>query len=158
MIKIYLASLILILSAACFIITNEIYKNFKNYKFINSKINKNHKELLEILQVHINRKNWLACIIKVEQIIKNKENLSIEYYNIIGYCYYSIKIYHLANYYYQQTIQQEPNNIIALFSLGKIYILTKKYKKAYDIYNTIIILDSNNKIAKKQVKILNKYL
>nr|WCH55261.1 hypothetical protein [Hypnea brasiliensis] len=157
MIKIYLTSVILILSAACLITTSENYKNYKNYKLTNSTIKHNDKELLELLQAYIKEKNWLACIIKVEQKITKEKNLAAEYYNIIGYCYYSLKIYYLATHYYQKALEQEPNNIITLLSLGKTYKLIKKYKKAYNIYNQIIMLDSHNIIAKKQVEVLNQY-
>nr|YP_010902809.1 hypothetical protein REP59_pgp171 [Hypnea flava]WCH54863.1 hypothetical protein [Hypnea flava] len=156
MIKTYLTFLILILCTACSITTNEIYKIYQNYKLINSSFN--HKDIFELLQIYIKQNKWLACIIKVEQKHKKEKNLAAEYYNIIGYCYYSLEIYYLATYYYQKALEKEPNNIITLFSLGKIYKLTKKYKKAYNIYDQIIMLDSNNKIAKKQVKLLNKYL
>lgn len=158
MIKIYLTSLILILCAACSITTNEIYKIYRNYKLVNLKINNPPQSLLKLLQVYIKKKNWLSCIIKVEQKIKKEKKLATEYYNIIGYCYYSLEIYYIATHYYQKAIEQEPDNIITLFSLGKIYKLTKQYKKAYKIYNQIITLDSSNTIARKQVKLLNKYL
>nr|WCH54664.1 hypothetical protein [Hypnea edeniana] len=156
MIKIYLTCLILILCTACSITTNGIYKIYQNYKLVDSNIN--HKDLFELLQVYIKQKNWLDCIIRVEQKTKTEQTVATEYYNIIGYCYYSLEIYYLATYYYQKALEQEPNNMITLFSLGKIYKLTKKYKKARRMYNHIIILDSNNKIAKQQVELLNQYL
>nr|WCH55461.1 hypothetical protein [Hypnea pseudomusciformis] len=158
MIKIYLASLILILSTACFITTIEIYKNFKNYSFLYLETNKNHNQLFKVLQIHIKQKNWLTCILTIEEKIKKENKLPIEYYNIIGYCYSSINIYTLADYYYQKALYKEPNNIITLLSLGKIYTITKKYKEAYSIYNRINTIESNNKIAQKKLKVLEKYL
>nr|YP_010902609.1 hypothetical protein REP55_pgp172 [Hypnea nidulans]WCH54464.1 hypothetical protein [Hypnea nidulans] len=158
MIRIYLVSLIVILSAACFITTIEIYRSLKNYKFLYLKNNKHKQKSFDILQVYIKQKNWLTCIIKIEKKIKKEKDLPIEYYNIIGYCYYSIKIYHLASYYYKKALNRESNNIITLLSLGKIYILMKKYKEAYEIYNVINTVDSKNIIARKKLKTLIKYL
>nr|YP_010902410.1 hypothetical protein REP52_pgp172 [Hypnea nidifica]WCH54265.1 hypothetical protein [Hypnea nidifica] len=158
MIKIYLTSLILILFTACSITTKETYKTYQNYKLIHSTLNSKNKELFELLQAYIKQKNWLACIIKVEQKIQIEKTLETEYYNIIGYCYYSLEIYNLAIHYYTKALKQEPNNMITLLSLGKTYKITQKFEKAYNIYNKIIILDSNNKIAKKQITMLNQYL
>nr|QCI07204.1 hypothetical protein [Hypnea pannosa] len=158
MIKIYLVSLILILSAACFTTTVEIYKSFKNYTFLYLETKHNYEELLEVLQIHIKQKNWLACITKIEQKIKKEKNLPTECYNIIGYCYYSIEIYNLANYYYQQALQKNPNSMVTLLNLGEMYTVIKKYKEAYNIYNKINMIDSNNKIAQKKLKTLTKYL
>nr|YP_010903207.1 hypothetical protein REP76_pgp170 [Hypnea cornuta]WCH55660.1 hypothetical protein [Hypnea cornuta] len=157
MIKIYLNLLILILSTACLITTLEIYRTFKNYSFLYLKSNKNHNEFVELLQVHIRQKNWLACILEIEEKIKQEENLQIEYYNIIGYCYYSINIYNLADYYYQKALYKESNNIITLLSLGKIYTITKKYQKAYSTYYRVNMIKPSN-IAQKKLKKLEKYL
>nr|WCH56056.1 hypothetical protein [Calliblepharis sp.] len=158
MLTIYLISLILVLFPVCLIITNEIYKILNNYIFQYYQLIKNKKNTFKLLQTYIKQKKWLSCILEIEKKIQQKEEFLADYYNALGYCYYYIKIYNLAEYYYDKAINKNPKKIITLCNLAKIYMSKKQYKNAYNIYHKVIELDKYNKIAKKQIEKLNKYL
>nr|WCH56255.1 hypothetical protein [Hypnea sp.] len=158
MLKIYLVSLILILFGICSIISNEVYKISNNYILLYHEKTNEYKNILKIAQAYINKKKWVSCIVLLEQSTKKGETFLIDYYNALGYCYCYIKIYTLAEFYYNQTINQDAENIIALCNLGNLYISNKRYKDAYIIYKKVSKLDQYNSIAKKQIKALAKYL
>nr|QVY58183.1 hypothetical protein [Eucheuma denticulatum] len=161
MLKLYLITLNCFLAIICFLITPEIYKIFNYYSFTSktSPYNQiNFQKAINLSKIYINYKEWLLCIFTLEKYIQNKRIVVSKTYNILGFCYYSIKNYHFAEYYYGKAIDKEPNNTMFLSNLARIYMLNKQYKKAREIYKNIITIDKNNTKAKKQLLIINKLI
>ncbi len=53
--------------------------------------------------------------------------------------------------YYKKAINLNPENLTLAAKLGRVYINQKKYKNAYDVFNTIYATDSTNVFWNKQL-------
>lgn len=129
MITIYLILIIPI----CFFLTKDV-KNIITFLFIiqrstyllsksNSLSHIDQGKILSLAQAYINRKQWLNCIILLEEYLNKSishTNL-IEIYKCIGFCYLSKDFYQLAEDYYKRGLEKSPSNIECLQKLRNIY-------------------------------------
>lgn len=157
----YLICLILFLLVICLLSTVTIYNVISKNIYINKNISqtKNNiqvEKILELTKIYMNQKRWLSCILLLEKNSITKDPFIENYYNIIGFCYYHLKIYTLSEYYYNQAIREQPTNIIILCNLGRVYVKNKKYKQAISVYRKVLQIEDNNKVAQKELKILLK--
>ncbi|MGH0883578.1 tetratricopeptide repeat protein [Bacillus paranthracis] len=97
------------------------------------------------------QKRWLSCILILEKNIKDKSKLIINFYNSIGFCYYYLKIYSLSEYFYEQAIRKKNNDTTILCNLAQVYTKNNKYQQAIKIYQAVLRLESNNKVAQQQL-------
>ena len=160
MLKLYLITLTCFLAIISFIVTYEIYRIFNDYVIINNKLSYNQEAVqddLYLAKVYMKRKKWLSCIFMLEKGISQENIYIAKNYNILGFCYYNVKQYKCAEQYYKEATKKEPNNTIFLCNLAKIYVLTKQYQNAKKTYQQVIKIDKNNKKAREQLLLLNKY-
>lgn len=146
----------------CISSTITIYKIVrKNLYIINNNLSHSKKNIqvekvLELAKIYIHQKRWLSCIIILEKNVTTKDKFVAIYYNNIGFCYYSLKIYTLSEYYYHKAFQEKPADIVTLCNLGQVYKKNKKYKQAITMYQKVLQLENSNHIAQKELKILLK--
>nr|QVY58386.1 hypothetical protein [Kappaphycus striatus] len=161
MLKLYLITLNCFLALICFLITSEIYKIFNYCNLTNKKLLYDKKTLektIHLSKVYMNYKEWILCIFILEKNIEyNKISLG-RIYNSLGFCYYNAKNYIFAEHYYEKAIKNEPNNIVFLSNLAKMYTLNQEYQKAEQIYKKVLNIDNNNKKAQRQLLVLNKLI
>lgn len=161
MITLYFICIIFFLVPVCTLITIEIYKLSINstmkYRINIETLNKTNKiyHILNLAEIYIKQKKWLTCILLLESNKKHILNKD-QYYNSIAFCYYKIKLYNLAQFYYKKSIEQNNKDLNSLLSIAKIYEITKNTKKAISTYTKILDIDYKNETAKKQIKILYK--
>lgn len=156
MLKIYLISLTILLSIVCLLTTATTYKIINrhiytnnNFKYEKSKAQED--TVLKLVQIYMKQKRWLSCILILEKNIKDKSKLIINFYNSIGFCYYYLKIYSLSEYFYEQAIRKKNNDTTILCNLAQVYTKNNKYQQAIKIYQAVLRLESNNKVAQQQL-------
>nr|YP_009244129.1 hypothetical protein Gele_120 [Gelidium elegans]AMK96371.1 hypothetical protein Gele_120 [Gelidium elegans] len=133
MIIIYLMLIIPI----CFFLTKEIKNIITSLLIIqrntyllnrsNSLSNIHQEKILSLAQAYISRKQWLNCIIILEEYLNESiSNIDlIEIYKCIGFCYFSKEFYPLAEDYYKKGLEKFPSNIECLQNLRHIYSKNK---------------------------------
>lgn len=89
--------------------------------FAEDYINKVTEEnILNLANIYILKKQWLICILMLEEYLENNSP-TIESYNCISFCYLSTKLYNISEYYYKKALNLDPSNIICLKNLANIY-------------------------------------
>lgn len=149
----YLFLLLFVLTPICFIVTIQIFQLLFNYAIFRGILLKQNSrdvdisQILSLAKIYISRKKWFTCILMLEAEIHIHDDP--RYYNCIGFCYYNMKWNNLAKLYYLKALDKSPKYIIALSNLAKVYHLMEDEEKATELYQKIILLDNNNKVAKR---------
>nr|YP_010925506.1 hypothetical protein RMC00_pgp208 [Neoporphyra dentata]WKD83738.1 hypothetical protein [Neoporphyra dentata] len=133
-------------------------------------IEKSQNDILEVeesfafAKVCVAKKCFSRAIIEGQLAIKksselnNKEsNITIaNLHNMLGFIYSEAKQINIAKNFYQQALQIDSNYVIALNNLAKIYEDTKDFKKADALYDKVLTLNLDNKIANKRKESITK--
>nr|YP_009510572.1 hypothetical protein [Gracilaria ferox]AXI96245.1 hypothetical protein [Gracilaria ferox] len=156
MFEIYLILATCFLLPICFLITRNIIYIYQQLQSLNDVektkdiINIENKHIVYIAKIYINRKKWLDCITLLESYMKkikiNEQTILIQYYNYIGLCYQSIKMYKIAKKYYLQAYNKAPCIKQTLKNLANMYKLSGDTKNASKIYNELTVLNKNEDI------------
>nr|YP_009488641.1 Ycf37 [Grateloupia filicina]AWD77363.1 Ycf37 [Grateloupia filicina] len=162
MFQLYLVFIILFLIPICYLVTNEIVKflfESRLFKFLipldrSRKLTK--EQVLSLAKIYIRKKQWLSCILMLEFYSKIDNSNLGEYYNSIGFCYQLINLNILAKDYYDQARASSPSNILFLKNLAKAYGLCNDLQASLSIYEQILELDPQNKIALENIDKLIK--
>lgn len=85
-----------------------------------------------------------------------KKNISIAYANI-GVCYNVLNNREKALYYFNQSINYDPNNFNAYFHLGVVYEALKQFNQSEQAYKNVIRLKPDEGIAYANLGIIYKY-
>lgn len=109
-------------------------------------------QILTLANIYIQRKQWFECILLLESEIEHDVD-NLYYYNLTGYCYYSMNLNDLAKLYYLKALALSPSSVMILINLAKVYHLLEEFDNAVDTYRQILFFDKNNKIAKKYLSI-----
>lgn len=160
MLATYLTFLICLLIPVCLLISVDIYNSYQSYLNIYSiKKNQNTRQsddsqIINLACIYINKKRWKSCIILLEQQIylyQTNQNQG-RYFHYLGLCYYTMKLYHLAIFFYIQILKEDPNNVFYLSKVGQIYNLMHEYSKAIETYTKILYVDKDNLNVKEEIK------
>lgn len=156
--SVYLLLLFLFLFPLVIFISFQLFTVLSNYVIFNlilSMKEKQYKDVLFLIDIYIIRKQWLDCILFLESEIK-KDCENIDYYNALGFCYFSLELYSYSKSYYSQALILEPSSIQVLTQLGQIYYRLQDFQQSLDMYNRVLVFDQYNKNAIKYINILNK--
>lgn len=119
------------------------YKKEVDYSF---------NELFVLLKILVNKKLWFKSIKLLErQKGLVKENMH-QYFNSMGFIYYNMKQYNLAQLYYLKAVNFKKDYLVALQNLAKVYDKQKKYVLAISTYESILLYDKDNKVANRYLK------
>lgn len=160
MLTIYLTCLTSFLLPICLLITNSLYKIYKqfyiNINIFNNNINNtiNLSNILSLSIIYIEQNKWLSSILIIESNIIYYNELTEKFYNSIGFCYYQIKAYDLSKYYYIKAIKKEPEYISALYNLYQLYKIINDNNNANDIHKKIIEIQKNSNNIKESVNVI----
>nr|YP_010925718.1 hypothetical protein RMC01_pgp207 [Neoporphyra seriata]WKD83950.1 hypothetical protein [Neoporphyra seriata] len=86
----------------------------------------------------------------------NENTIIANLYNMLGFIYSEAKQLDIAKNFYQKALQIDPNYVIALNNLAKIYEDDKDFKKAEALYDKVLTLNLNNKTAKRRKNYMTK--
>lgn len=160
MLILYLICLLIFLVPINIIITKQLYEITKQYLVLYKSKNWNQANvnqdlyIIRLATVYIKRNLWLSCIQLLEKEINTIHPYCKEFYQFTGFCYLKMNLYPLAEYYYVQARNIEPNNIISLLNIAKIYSLTDRIADALSIYYKVLSIDRNNRAAKQSIKMM----
>ena len=150
--RIYLIIAIIFLLFLCSFMTLELIKSciyyyiyFVKFYGIDHK-NFNIDNIIFLFQYKLKKKQWFSCILMIEFF---QEVQDINYSNFLGICYQKLSLDFVAEYYYLQVLNYDSKNLVILHNLAEIYCKIDKKEEALKIYNRIISIDSNDKIAMK---------
>nr|YP_007947719.1 hypothetical chloroplast protein 37 [Neoporphyra haitanensis]AGG36968.1 hypothetical chloroplast protein 37 [Neoporphyra haitanensis] len=94
---------------------------------------------------------------KSSELNEKESNIIIaNLHNMIGFIYSEAQQLNIAKNFYQQALQIDPNYVTALNNLAKIYEDTKDFKKAEALYNKVLTLNLDNKIANRRKEFITK--
>nr|ALL97349.1 ycf37 [Pyropia endiviifolia] len=122
------------------------------------------EESLGFAKICVAKKCFSKAIIEGQLTLKQKpdlnskdENIRIaNLYNMLGFIYSEAKQIDIAKNFYQQALQADPNYVIALNNLAKIYEEVKDFKKAEALYDKVLTLNFNNTIANRRKSFIKK--
>lgn len=114
-------------------------------------------DIFVLAQICTKKKLWFSSIKILESKSMGNLNFNSQYFNMIGFSYYSMKQYSLAKAYYLKALDLREDYLIALQNLAKIYELTKQFSLALETYNAILFYYPDNSFAVKNIeKIRNR--
>ena len=107
--------------------------------------------------VQLARRRKYGESIKTLEIEANSYYGSFNYYYILGVAYLHSGVFGVALTYLKHAIEQKMRDVNALLGLAVLYLNHGDTDKAVDTYLEVQSIDSENKIAKKALKIIRKY-
>ena len=155
--NIYLFILFLFLFFLSFVITLQIvqlaflqsnYYKLKKLSFISM----SDKQRLILVEVLIKKKLWLIALKVLESNYVVGETNNYSYFNTLGFVYYCMNRYDLAEKYYLQAINIKDDYIVALQNLAKLYEVQSNYNLVVKTCKKILSNDSNNTFASIALK------
>lgn len=112
----------------------------------------NTDDAFNLAKIYARKKMWLLSIKTLESRYEIETDVKSEYFNAIGFSYYSIKQYDLAKVYYLKALGCKENYLIALQNLAKVYELTNDFSLAFKTYKSISFYDPGNSLASKRIE------
>lgn len=113
--------------------------------------------LFDLVTVLLKKRLWFDAI----KLLESAQNLSElekpQYFNALGFVYYSVHKYNIAKFYYLKALKLKKNYIVALQNLAKLYDIAKNYEMAASTYQTVLTYDPLNKVAKKSLRALGRF-
>ena len=104
-------------------------------------------EVLCLLRIMTRKKTWFDAVKLIELRQLRDHTSSYQLTNALGFIYQSMCNYELAELYYVEALRIKSDYIIALQNLAKVYAVTKQSRLLRRACQSILKLDSNNKIA-----------
>lgn len=109
-------------------------------------------ELFDALKILIEKRLWFKAVKLIESVTNVPVDKMHQYFNALGFIYYSMNQYDLARLYYLKALDVKHNYIIALQNLAKVYEKNKNYALVLSVYKSILKYDSTNKIAQQYMR------
>lgn len=122
------------------------------------------EESFAFAKVCVAKKYFSKAIIEGQLALKNYRDLNIldnniviaNLYNMLGFIYFEAGQTSFAKNFYEQALQINPNYVVALNNLAKIYEEVKDLKKAESLYDKVLTLNLNNKTANRRKDFIAK--
>ena len=119
------------------------------------------EEVLAFAKVCVAKQCFTKAVIESHFALKTynaaKYQLTLaQIYNMLGFIYYEASQKTLAKEFYQKAIELDPNYIIALNNLAKIYEDIQDLKKALILYSKVLNLNPSNHIATNRKIVIEK--
>lgn len=154
---IYLLLIICFLSVVCYFISVDLLISISGHWNVYQWY---HVDIIEFIQssdiflmakIYIFRKQWLSCILMLELALleQSSNKYFMEYYSCLAFCFYKLKIYNRSERYYLLYLECNPKHLNTLVCLANIYVSSNQYIKAEIIYERILNIDPENKIARE---------
>ena len=157
MLFLYLLLMCSILSIFFCVISFQVFQSVKLELSFNRLKSKKERldsidELFDMLNILIEKRLWFKAVKLMESFIDIPLNKMHQYFNALGFVYYSMNQYDLARLYYLKALDIKDNYIVALQNLAKVYEKTENYVLVLSVYKSILKYDSTNKIAQQYIK------
>lgn len=122
---IYFLILLTFLLLFSLFITFQLYKLFRFELFAKNKTLENLEsrdidQLFSFIKYLLYKKRWLQALYLLESQVQVPLTRMHEYFNVIGFIYYKMNQYYLAELYYKVSLSYKIDYIIALKNLSKI--------------------------------------
>ena len=123
---IYFLFLLSFLFLYAFFITVQLY-DFIKLEWLYNKLNGNNvnnenmDHLFNLLKVLLYKRLWFTSIQHLEKQRNIPEAYMHQYFNAIGFIYYSMRKYDLAKLYYLRSLSKKDSYITAWQNLSKVY-------------------------------------
>nr|BED43097.1 Ycf37 protein [Pyropia sp. Myanmar_A]BED43294.1 Ycf37 protein [Pyropia sp. Myanmar_B]BED43491.1 Ycf37 protein [Pyropia sp. Myanmar_C] len=116
------------------------------------------EEHFAFAKVCVAKKSFSKAIIEIQLVLKKNPDLDMldnntiipNLYNMLGFIYSKAGQVNFAKNFYKQALQIDPNYVVALNNLAKIYEDKKDFKQAEFLYDRVLTLQLNNKIASRR--------
>jgi len=165
---VYLAILLVLLSAAGFTIFRQIFKTRKIENALSrlqKKLNKEKgttQEYYELASIYLDKKVYAQAISLFQKALKAAEQEAEDniapIYNGLGYAYFAQEQYDLAIRNYKEAIKHQPKYITALNNLGHAYERKSLTAQALQTYEQALEFEPNNSTAKRRSEKLRRRL
>ncbi|AFZ30593.1 Tetratricopeptide TPR_1 repeat-containing protein [Gloeocapsa sp. PCC 7428] len=165
---VYLAILLVLLSAAGFTIFRQIFKTRKIENALSrlqKKLNKEKgttQEYYELASIYLDKKVYAQAISLFQKALKaaeqEEEDNIAPIYNGLGYAYFAQEQYDLAIRNYKEAIKHRPQYITALNNLGHAYERKSLTAQALQTYEQALEFEPNNSTAKRRSEKLRRRL
>ncbi|OKH27460.1 tetratricopeptide repeat protein [Chroogloeocystis siderophila] len=165
---VYLAILLVLLSAAGFTIFRQIFKTRKIENALSrlqKKLNKEKgttQEYYELASIYLDKKVYAQAISLFQKALKAAEQEAEDniapIYNGLGYAYFAQEQYDLAIRNYKEAIKHQPQYITALNNLGHAYERKSLTAQALQTYEQALEFEPNNSTAKRRSEKLRRRL
>ncbi|MES1023278.1 tetratricopeptide repeat protein [Gloeocapsa sp. BRSZ] len=165
---VYLAILLVLLSAAGFTIFRQIFKTRKIENALSrlqKKLNKEKgttQEYYELASIYLDKKVYAQAISLFQKALKAAEQEAEDniapIYNGLGYAYFAQEQYDLAIRNYKEAIKHQPQYTTALNNLGHAYERKSLTAQALQTYEQALEFEPNNSTAKRRSEKLRRRL
>jgi tetratricopeptide (TPR) repeat protein len=165
---VYLAILLVLLSAAGLTIFRQIFKTRKTENALSrlqKKLNKEKgttQEYYELASIYLDKKVYAQAISLFQKALKTAEQEAEEnvapIYNGLGYAYFAQEQYDLAIRNYKEALKHQPQYITALNNLGHAYERKSLTAQALQTYEQALEVEPNNSTAKRRSEKLRRRL
>ena len=125
MLYLYFLVLLIFLLSFAFFLTFQFYKLF-TFEFFVKNETLSFVESVEInnlfysIKCLLYKKRWLQSLELLESQVKIPLKKRPEYFNVVGFIYYKMNQYHLAELYYKVSLSYRPDYEIAVKNLSRI--------------------------------------
>lgn len=133
-------------------------------------VDKSQNSILEVeesfafAKVCVAKKYFSKAIIEGQLALKKHHDFNISdnniiianLYNMLGFIYFEAGQVSVAKNFYEEALIIDPNYVIALNNLAKIYEEINDFKKAESLYDKVLTLNLNNKTANRRKSFIAK--
>ena len=150
--NVYFLLILIFLFPLSLVITSQLFKIVLRevnlcILYEDNKANYTFNELFVLLKAFINKRLWFKSL----ELLEENHNILVgnmhQYFNAIGFIYYNMSQYNLAQLYYLKAVNLKEDYLIALQNLARLYHQQKKYMLAVSTYKSILLYDKHNLVA-----------
>nr|YP_009237287.1 hypothetical protein [Wildemania schizophylla]AKS28334.1 hypothetical protein [Wildemania schizophylla] len=121
-------------------------------------------EIFAFARVCVAKKLFVNAIVESQAVLQDKSYFTIannndimsKLYNMLGFIYYEAGHSAFAKNFYLRAIDMNSNYIVALNNLAKIYEDIKNFRKAEDLYQQVLKINSSNETATRRMQSISK--
>ena len=165
---IYISALLAILVFAAVYILREVIKTRKQestFSRLQNKLKKEKgsaEEYYELGSLYLDKKLFVQSITLLNKALKADKKLAPEnqalIHNAMGYAYFAQEQYDIAIRQYKEALKLYPEYVVAINNLANVYEKKQMIAKAVETYKEALQYDSENNIAQRRIKSLEKRL
>nr|YP_010155934.1 putative chloroplast RF37 [Cumathamnion serrulatum]QQY85350.1 putative chloroplast RF37 [Cumathamnion serrulatum] len=147
----YIVITLLLLVPLCYLISIQLFKiiystifSYLNYNLylLNFNIVDSNKSI-KFFNLYIQEKQWFLCISMLELVYEKEAHSNIILLSNLAYCYKSLNLWQIAEYYYLKALFYSPSNLSILNNLSNLYMISNNINKAEKINRRILLLKNN---------------
>lgn len=111
------------------------------------------QQFFVFLSALVKKKLWFDAIKFIEASKSVAQEADHQYFNALGFVYYNMKKYDLAQIYYTEALNVKKDYVMALQNLVKVYEVLQDRPRMLSTYQCILRYDPSNRIARQYLEV-----